>query len=419
MRGISPSLVSELNISSGYPGKESSEQRAAARYGPFGADCSAMNSIQIVDDLAEVSAPEWNRLTGGDPFLSHEFLSALHDTGCASPASGWTPQFVTLRAGGALAGAMPLYLKDHSYGEYVFDWGWADAYHRHGLAYYPKLLAAVPFTPVTGSRLLAQSDADRDLLIGAALELARTLRVSSFHCLFPRRAEAERMRARGMLQRHGVQFHWANAGYARFDDFLAALSHDKRKKIRQERRKVAEAGITFKWLEGEEIGERDWAFFTRCYSNTYRERGRKPYLSLEFFVRIGAALPRRLVLVVAQRAGKPVAASLLVRDDANVYGRYWGAVEYHPVLHFECCYYQAIEYCIARGAAVFEGGAQGEHKMARGLMPVETCSTHWLARPEFAQAIEQFLARERSGVAHYLDELGERSPFRNVDGTAP
>ena len=378
-----------------------------------------MNSIQIVDNLADVSAAEWNRLTDGDPFLSHEFLSALHDTGCAAPASGWTPQFLTLRDGGRLAGAMPLYLKDHSYGEYVFDWGWADAYHRHGLAYYPKLLAAVPFTPVTGSRLLAQSDEDRDRLIGAALELARRLRASSLHCLFPRRAEAERMGARGMLQRHGVQFHWANAGYARFDDFLAALSHDKRKKIRQERRKVAEAGITFRWLEGKEIGERDWAFFTRCYSNTYRERGRTPYLSLEFFLRIGATLPERLVLIVAQRAGKPVAASLLVRDDSNVYGRYWGATEYHPSLHFECCYYQAIEYCIARGVAVFEGGAQGEHKMARGLMPVATCSTHWLARPEFAQAIEQFLARERSGVEHYLDELSERSPFRNVDGTAP
>jgi predicted N-acyltransferase len=373
-----------------------------------------MSSIQIVDDLAAVSAPEWNRLAGGDPFLSHEFLSALHDSGCASPATGWAPQFVTLRDGARLIAAMPLYLKDHSYGEYVFDWGWADAYHRHGIAYYPKLLAAVPFTPVTGSRLLAESDADRDRLIAAALELARALRVSSLHCLFPQRAEAERMRARGMMERHGVQFHWTNGGYARFDDFLGVLNHDKRKKIRQERRKVAEAGISFRWLEGGDIGEREWAFFARCYANTYRERGRTPYLSLDFFLRIGAALPGRVIVILAQRAGKPVAASLLVRDDTSVYGRHWGAVEYHPVLHFETCYYQTIEYCIARGVARFEGGAQGEHKMARGLMPVETSSTHWLARPEFAQAIEQFLARERRGVAHYIDELGERSPFREA-----
>jgi uncharacterized protein len=377
-----------------------------------------MSSIEVVDTLAGVPAPEWNRLAGGDPFLSHEFLSALHETGCASAATGWTPQFLLLRSNGKLAGAMPLYLKDHSYGEYVFDWSWADAYYRHGVAYYPKLLSAIPFTPISGSRLLAASDGDRDRLIAAALHLARSLRVSSLHCLFPPRAEADRMQSHGMTLRQGVQFHWSNHGYARFDDFLAALNHSKRKKIKQERRKVAEAGVEFRWLEGGEINERDWAFFNRCYRQTYRERGRAPYLSLEFFLRIGATLPRHLVLIVAERAGKPVAASLLVRDDTKVYGRHWGAVEYHPALHFETCYYQTIEYCIARGIAVFEGGAQGEHKMARGLMPIQTCSTHWLARPEFAQAIEQFLARESRGMAHYLDELNERSPFRQADGSS-
>ena len=378
-----------------------------------------MNSVEVIETLAGVPASEWNRLAGGDPFLSHEFLSALHETGCASPATGWTPRFIVLRSGGRLTGAMPLYLKDHSYGEYVFDWGWADAYYRHGLSYYPKLLSAVPFTPVLGSRLLATSDADRDRLITAALELARRLRVSSLHCLFPEREQAERMRAHGMMQRHGVQFHWLNAGYADFEEFLGALNHSKRKKIRQERRKVADAGITFRWLEGKAISERDWRFFNRCYRNTYEERGRTPYLSLEFFLRIGATLPQHLVLVLAERAGKPVAASLLVRDDTKVYGRHWGAVEYHPVLHFETCYYQTIEYCIARGLAVFEGGAQGEHKMARGLMPAETCSAHWLARPEFADAVGQFLAREARGMQHYLDELNERSPFRRADGATP
>ena len=377
-----------------------------------------MNSIEVVDTLAGVPASEWNRLAGGDPFLSHEFLSALHETGCASASTGWTPQFVLLRSHGRLSGAMPLYLKDHSYGEYVFDWSWADAYYRHGVAYYPKLLSAIPFTPISGSRLLAATDRDRDLLIAAALQHARTLRVSSLHCLFPPRAEAEQMQSHGMTLRHGVQFHWSNRGYARFDDFLSALNHTKRKKIKQERRKVAEAGIEFKWLEGRDITERDWAFFNRCYRQTYREHRSTPYLNLEFFHRIGRALPQHTVLILALRAGTPVAAALNVRHADKLYGRHWGAVEYLPVLHFECCYYQAIEYCIARGIAVFEGGAQGEHKMARGLMPIPTCSAHWLARPEFAQAIEQFLARESRGMAHYLDELNDRSPFRSPDGSS-
>ena len=373
-------------------------------------------TIEVVDNLGNVSSTEWNRLAGDDPFLSHEFLSALHETGCASSATGWTPQFLLLRSRGTLTGAMPLYLKNHSYGEYVFDWAWADAYYRHGIAYYPKLLAAVPFTPVTGPRLLADSETGRDRLIVAALELARSLRVSSLHCLFPTREQAQRMCAHGMMRRSSVQFHWSNRGYANFDEFLGSLNHTKRKKIKQERRKVAEAGIRFQWLEGDEIAERDWLFFNRCYRRTYREHRTTPYLNLEFFGRIGRTMPRHLVLVVAERGGVPVAASLNVRNDKRLYGRYWGALEYHPALHFETCYYQVIEYCIARGIAIFEGGAQGEHKIARGLMPVETCSTHWLAHPQFAAAVEQFLARESRGTAHYIDELSERSPFKHDGG---
>jgi predicted N-acyltransferase len=319
---------------------------------------------------------------------------------------------VVLRAGGRLSAAMPLYLKDHSYGEYVFDWGWADAYHRHGLAYYPKLLCAVPFTPVAGARLLGATDSDRDRLIAAALTLAESLRVSSLHCLYPLLAEAQRMCAHGMMQRHGVQFHWTNDGYGSFEDFLSALNHAKRKKIRQERRKVRDAGISFAWLEGAEIKERDWAFFNRCYRQTYREHHSTPYLNLEFFLRIGRAMPGNIVLILARREATPIAASLCVRHGGRLCGRSWGAVEYHPALHFECCYYQAIEYCIARGIGAFEGGARGEHKMARGLMPVETYSTHWLARPEFAQAVEQFLARETRGIEQYVDELNERTPFK-------
>ncbi|MCC7487804.1 MAG: N-acetyltransferase [Burkholderiales bacterium] len=389
---------------------------AAAGHGPLDAEPEPTAhphvTVEIIDSLASVAAADWNRLAGGEPFLSHEFFSALHESGCATPTTGWTPQFLLLRGKDGIAAAMPLYLKDHSYGEYVFDWAWADAYHRHGLEYYPKLLSAVPFTPVTGPRVLGASPHDRDRLVAAALGLARSLRVSSLHCLFPTRDEAERLRAHGMILRHAVQFHWSNPGYAGFEEFLGAFTHDKRKKIRQERRKVTQAGISFEWREGTEITEGHWAFFNRCYRQTYREHHSTPYLNLEFFLRIGRTLPRHLVLVVAHRGARPVGAALFVRAGDRLCGRSWGAVEHHPALHFETCYYQAIEYCIARRIGAFEGGSRGEHKMARGLMPVETFSAHWLARPQFARAIEEFLAREASGIARYVDELAERNPFR-------
>ncbi len=376
-------------------------------------------SIEAVESLAGVPATDWNRLVGDDPFLSHEFLSALHETGCACGATGWTPHFLLARSRGVLSGAMPLYLKTHSYGEYVFDWAWADAYRRHGVAYYPKLLAAVPFTPVTGARLLTDDSTVRDQLIATALEEARRLGVSSLHCLFPAHEEAQQMHARGMLLRSGVQFHWTNRGYTTFDDFLGSLNHAKRKKIRQERRRVSEAGIRFRWLEGGEITEQDWRFFNRCYRQTYREHRSTPYLNLEFFLRIGRDMPAHVLLVIAERAGMPVAASLNIRGGRRLCGRYWRALERHAALHFETCYYQGIEYCIARGIESFEGGSRGEHKLARGLMPVETCSAHWLAHPEFAAAIEQFLAREARSVEHYLDELNERNPFKHVPGAGP
>jgi len=370
-------------------------------------------TIAVVETLSGVAPGEWNLLAGDDPFLRHEFLSALHDSGCASAASGWTPKYLLLREHGRLAGAMPLYLKTHSYGEYVFDWAWADAYHRHGLHYYPKLLSAVPFSPVTGQRILAGTAEHRDHLIAAALALANELHVSSLHCLFPPHDQALRMREHGMILRHGVQFHWTNHGYRDFDEFLAGMNHDKRKKIRQERRKVRDAGIAFEWLEGAAISDQHWAFFARCYRQTYREHGSTPYLNLEFFQRIGATLPDHTLLVIAKRDDKPIAASFNIRSRHSLYGRYWGALEYHPALHFEACFYQGIEYCIARGLQCFEGGAQGEHKIARGLLPVKTCSTHWLAHPEFSTAIEQFLAREAQGMTHYIDELHERSPYKN------
>jgi hypothetical protein len=377
--------------------------------------------LRVLDDLSGVDAADWNRLAGGHPLLSYEFFHALHQTGCAAADSGWLPQFLTLwdhpapnrasaPAAPRLRAAMPLYLKSHSYGEYVFDWAWADAYQRHGLAYYPKLLAAIPFSPVSGSRLLAATDAERAPLVRAALALAQN--TSSLHVLFPQPAEAALMQAAGMMLRSGVQFHWTNPGYGSFDEFLAQLSHDKRKKIRQERRKVRDAGVSFRRLRGDEIRESDWALFARCYKQTYRAHHSTPYLNLEFFQRLGQTMPRHVLLIVAELEGRPIASALNLYSQDTLYGRYWGALEYLPCLHFETCYYQALEFCIEEKIKLFEGGAQGEHKLARGFLPVKTLSAHWLAHPEFSDAVERFLEREQQGIARYVDELNEHSPFK-------
>jgi predicted N-acyltransferase len=380
--------------------------------------------LRVVESLAGVPAEAWNALSQGDPFTRHEFLSALIDTGCASARSGWRPQIVLLErdtaSGTELRGAMPLFLKSHSYGEYVFDWAWADAYQRHGLQYYPKLLCAVPFTPVTGPRLLAAGDAERALLAAAAREMAQD--VSSLHVLFPPEREAELLQGQGMMLRRTVQFHWQNApgdGYADFDDFLGRLTRHRRKVIRQERRRVHEAGVTFRWLRGAQIARENWEFFERCYRRTYAAHRSSPYLTLEFFLRIGAALPQHCLMILAERAGKPVAATLNIVNETKIFGRYWGAQEHIPLLHFECCYYQAIEYAIAHRLQYFEGGAQGEHKLFRGLLPVETHSAHWLAHPAFADAIEDYLKRESAGIARYVDELNEHSPFRAPSSPPP
>jgi predicted N-acyltransferase len=364
-----------------------------------------MASVSVVETLAGVDAAEWNALAGPQPFVRHEFLSALIDTGCASARSGWEPRFLLARRAGALVGAMPLFAKSHSYGEYVFDWAWADAHERHGIEYYPKLLGAIPFTPVRGPRVLGP---EKRLLIEAALQLARE--VSSLHVLFSE--EAELFQEFGFLLRQTVQFHWRNEGYADFEAFLARLTHARRKNIRQERRRVREAGVSCRWIEGAAITAGDWEFFNRCYRRTYAEHRSSPYLSLDFFRRIGAALPENIVMVVAERGGRGIAASLFLRDATTLYGRYWGAIEHVPLLHFECCYYQAIEFAIARRLEVFEGGAQGEHKIFRGLMPVQAVSAHWLAHPRFARAVEDFLEREGAGIARYVNELSEHSPFK-------
>lgn len=371
---------------------------------------------RIIASLAEVGQAQWTSLlslqANANPFLSYAFLDALHASGSAARKSGWQPQFLTLWQDDTLAAAMPLYVKSHSYGEYVFDWAWADAYRRNGLEYYPKLLSAIPFTPVTGGRLLARDETARSALVKALLGLQQQADVSSTHVLYPPPQQAEALERAGFLLRNGVQFHWLNDGYRDFDQFLATLEQKKRKNIRAERRKVRDAGISMRRLEGAQIGEADWRFFKRCYDHTYAAHYSSPYLNLDFFLRIGASMPDNLLLVVAERDGKPIASSLVVHDSQTLYGRYWGALEQHDCLHFETAYYQPLEFCIDRGLTAFEGGAQGEHKMARGFLPQKTWSAHWLAHPAFSDAVERFLEQESGGIAAYIDELDERNPFR-------
>jgi predicted N-acyltransferase len=355
--------------------------------------------------------------------MRHDYLAALHDSGCAMEDTGWSPCFVTLERQGTLAAAAPAYLKTHSYGEYVFDWAWADAYERHGLRYYPKLLVAVPFTPVPGSRLLARDDGARFALAQGIQAVAQRLRVSSLHLLFHDDADGLAAANAGWSARQGVQFHWTTPTTGDpprdFSDLLASLSRDKRKKIQQERRKVADAGVTFSVHEGAGIDATLWQFFLRCYRLTYRAHHSTPYLNAGFFERMASSMAQHWVMFVAHRGGQPIAVSLIAVDPArgHAFGRYWGAVEHVACLHFEACYYQPLAWCIAHGYRSFEGGAQGEHKMARGLLPVGTRSAHWLAHPEFGRAVDAFLQREAQGIDHYMDELREHSPFkRNGDG---
>jgi predicted N-acyltransferase len=382
------------------------------------APATAPGATLVRDDVAldAIEPAAWDALAGGHPFLLHAFLSALHDSGCASASTGWTPRYLTAWSGDALVGALPLYQKAHSYGEYVFDWGWADAYRRHGRRYYPKLVAAVPFTPVTGPRVLGDA-ATRRALVDAAVAQVERGRVSSLHVLFVDAHAAAELEREGLILRRGVQFHWRNAGWRDFDDFLAAFSHDKRKKIRQDRRKLAERGVRFERKLGTALRADDWAFFHRCYVATYRAHQSTPYLTLDAFERIGKALGDRVVMVIGSRDGERIAAALDVTDGATMWGRYWGALEYVPGLHFEACYYQAIEHCLEHGIARFEGGAQGSHKLARGLDPATTHSAHAIGDPAFRDAIAAFCASERVDVEHRVDELMEARPFRKESGT--
>ena len=404
--------------------------------------------IRVLDSPDQVNAADWNELlrlqSAPTPFMRHEYLLALHASASAAPETGWTPRFITLKQDGSLVAACPMYIKTHSYGEYVFDHAWANAYAQHGLNYYPKALVAVPFTPVPGSRLLARGAAERLLLLQALLHWCEAEQLSSLHLLFCSAEDLQACEQAGLMLRHSVQFHWNNQAptlaasraalppegahfalgrpsgeippYRDFDDFLASLSQEKRKKIRQERRKVADAGVSFRSAAGSAITPQDWDFFYRCYERTYLEHGNPPYLSREFFHMMATNMPENWLLFIAARQGQDIAASLIAIDASGTvpvaYGRYWGALERVDCLHFEACYYQPLQWCIAQGYQRFEGGAQGEHKMARALLPVKTSSAHWLAQPEFAAAVERFLEREDQGIGRYLEDLGRRSPFK-------
>jgi len=368
--------------------------------------------LQITEGMAAVDAAEWDALTGDMPLLSHAFLSALETSGSVGGDTGWQPSHMLVLDDGKLAGAMPLYIKSHSYGEYVFDWAWAEAYARSGLRYYPKLLSAIPFTPITSQRLLGSRPEIQGLMLAALTQIMNEQQLSSAHVLFPDNDSADALNQAGWLKRDGVQFRWENENFQDFDAFLNVLSHDKRKKIRQERNKIAASGIVCKQVKGADITPEQWAFFYRCYKNTYFEHHSSPYLTPAFFEQIGRAMPQNILLILAYADNEAVAAALNIYHQTTLYGRYWGALSYVPNLHFELCYYQAQEFCISENIAYFEGGAQGEHKLARGFKPRPTCSYHKIAHPQFARAIEDFVRRESEGVDAYTDELEQRAPFK-------
>jgi predicted N-acyltransferase len=391
--------------------------------------------IEVLGSMRDISSQEWNTLLDQQseptPFMRHAYLLAMEESGSATANTGWQIQVLSLRHGleqglkhsekpqnpaiqpGSLAGAMVLYIKPHSYGEYVFDWAWADAYQRHGLNYYPKAVTAVPFTPVPGARLLADSDKAQAALLEAAVALAKQEAWSSLHLLFLSNSDLKATETAGWLSRHTVQFHWHNKSFADFEQFLQALNQEKRKKIKQERRKVKESGVLFQALEGAEITSADWDFFYKCYAQTYFEHGNAPYLNRDFFQRMQDHMPQNWVLFIAEKEGQRMACSLIGLENKVAYGRYWGALERVDCLHFEACYYQPIDWCIQHGIDRFEGGAQGEHKMARALLPVKASSAHWLAHPSFADAVEKYLEREGHGIEAYLENLEARSPLKS------
>lgn len=377
-------------------------------------------TVRVLSSIAQIDAASWNSLVGdGQPFLSHEFLLALEESGCAAARTGWTARHLVMNdARGRPAGALPLYRKAHSRGEFVFDFSWANAYAQHGLPYYPKLLSAVPFTPVRGPRLLTGAHADAAAvsrgLIAAAIDYARSEGLSSWHVLFPADDAVKRLDAAGLILRRDCQFHWYNRGYGSFDAFLATFTAEKRKKAKRERRRVAEAGIEFDTLHGGDMDDALWDTLYPFYADTFYRHGHDPYLNLDFFKRIAASMPDRLMLKVARSGPTPIAVAIFFVGDDALFGRYWGAGGNYHSLHFETCYYQGIEYCIEKKLQRFEPGTQGEHKVPRGFVPTLMSSAHYVADPRFAAAIRDFAQREARGVDRYAAAVQDHVPYHRV-----
>lgn len=372
--------------------------------------------IECITSLASVDAEQWDALLlDRHPLLSHVFLHGMEQHGCLSELTGWEPRYLTVREKGDLVAAMPLYEKTNSWGEFVFDHAWADAYQRYGVNYYPKLVSAIPFSPVFGQKLLCKAGQEPRLypaLLEGALEVAEKLSCSSLHFLFPLEKERAFLAQQGLIERHDCQYHWHNRNYGTFEDFLDELKQKKRKNIRQERRRVADAGIHFRRLDGRTARSEDWENFTRFYNMTYERKWGAPIFNQAFFEAMASALGERMVLILADDDLGCVAGALMYRSDSVLYGRHWGCSRYYDALHFETCYYRGIEYCIEHGIQVFEPGAQGPHKLARGFEPTRTHSAHWLADSRFVPAVRQFCEDEARAVERQISVAGERGAYK-------
>ena len=376
--------------------------------------------VTVHDSISSLAREDWDALAGDEyPFLKHAFLDLAERTGSVSPDAGWTPRHLTLQDGGKLRAAMPLYEKTHSWGEFVFDWAWARAYEQAGLDYYPKLVSAVPFTPAPSTRILRADNNDSEavhLLLSAATRLATETNCSSVHVLFPTSDEIALFADAGLLIRKDCQFHWHNRGYEKFDDFLATFTSAKRKKAKRDRRRVAENGIRFRRLRGPELDSEAWSTVYALIARTFMLRGSLPYFNQGFFEGLSTNLPDNILVIVAEKDDIPVAAAVFYESDTTLYGRYWGSDGHFDALHFETCYYQGIDYCIETGKQCFEPGTQGEHKISRGFSPVETWSAHWLAHPQFADAIGRYLDEEGRHIENYIETVDAHTPYKSGKG---
>ncbi len=374
-----------------------------------------MIRVEIVSQLDQINAQQWNALVqDNNPFLRHEFLSALEHHGCVGEQFGWLPRHIAVYNAETLVAALPLYEKYNSYGEFVFDHAWAETYKQNGLAYFPKLVSSIPYTPASGQRLLVPAGREAELyplLLDAVLQVAEAVNASSWHCLFAETEQQTWLESQGLIARHDCQFHWFNQQYANFDEFLSTFSSKKRKNVKQERRKVQESGVQLRVLDGHSATPQDWQDFAFFYQHTFESKWGIPTLNYGFFLEVAQQLPKQVVLVLADLNGECVAGSLMFRSDSRLFGRHWGCTHYIDGLHFEACYYQGIDYCIRHNLQVFEPGAQGEHKVARGFVPTLTRSSHWLADARFMAAAHRHSQYEQQAVAHYMQEVREHSPY--------